>query len=247
MKSPVYPHYPFSSYLALLGLCFFTRFTLTAQHYQHNTFWFRAAVLTAINKQWDFSGDYVHRQQNDARISKINPFQRESLDELRLWAILKKKYVSFLFNPVTYMYSKPLLGKAADYEAAANYEIRFAVGAEARQTRSKWNFRERAQYEYRIQKSDNYRASGRIRLRNTLQYALSAKNSLAFFNEVFLNTGPNPKPNFFDQTWNMLSFGRQLTSKMKLDVGIMRNLRERRSLTEFDDENALNLAFTFKF
>jgi hypothetical protein len=124
-------------------------FWIRAQHYEHSTFWGKIVANTPLSTKWDFQFEYVHRSQNDYHISKWNPISKESLEELRAWFYLKKGNATFQFNPLTYIYSKFLLGKESDYTARPNIEWRSTLGLELRQNASRWTFKQRVQYDFR--------------------------------------------------------------------------------------------------
>ena len=221
-------------------------FWLKAQHYDHTTFWGKIIVNTPLSTKWDYQFEYVHRSQNDYHISKWNPLSKESLEELRLWFYYRKNNFTVQFNPVTYIYSKILLGKEADYFLKPNIEWRSTMGLVLKQNVSKWIFQERVQYDYRWMKNLNYQPIGRIRLRGTVQYALTEKTKLQCYEELFLNAPPHKLKNNFDQNWALIGISHQLTPKFAFDIGYMRNHRKRQNGVEFVVENAINIGLNFK-
>ena len=221
-------------------------FGIKAQHYAHTTFWSKIAITTPLSKKWDFQMEYVHRSQNDYHESKWNPFKRESLEEPRLWFNWRHKNITVQLNPISYIYSKPLLGNEKDYFITPNREWRTAVGLETRQTAAKWIFKERVQYEYRWLKILNYGATSRLRLRGTLQYEINAKTKAQCFSEIFINTPPHKAKYSYDTQWTLVGISRQISPKFTMDLGYMRNWRKRVTGVEFDDENALNLGLNFR-
>ena len=221
-------------------------FLVKAQHYDHTTFWGKIIANTPLSKKWDFQFEYVHRSQNDYHISKINPLSKESLEELRAWFYYKRNNFTLQFNPVTYIYSKILLGKEADYFLKPNIEWRSTMGLVVKQNVSKWTFQERIQYDYRWMKILNYKPIGRVRLRGTIQYAVTDKTKLQCFEEVFLNALPHKLKNDFDQNWALIGIVHQLTPKIALDIGYMRNHKKRPNGVEFDEENAISLGLNFR-
>ncbi len=216
-----------------------------SQHYNHSTIWMRFVVTAPLSKNWDFFGDYIHRQQNN--VGEKNPLAHESFEQLRFWANYKHNKWLFQVNPFSFIHSVPLLGKLSDYNAQPNIEYRFAASAELKQTVGKWTFKERGQYEYRVLKSLNYDGTARARARFFAQYALAKNTKFTFFEEYWFNVPPRKVPNRFDQNWTYLGVSQQITKVTSLELGYRRNLRERNSLTEFDDENALDVAVSLKF
>ena len=225
----------------------FSMLTLTvhAQHYQHKTFWTRGLVTAPLSKKWDFFGEYIHRQQNE--IGSNNPFSHASFQEVRLWGYYKYKNWVFQVNPYTFIHSVPFLGKPADYNANPNFEHRVAVGAEVKQVVGKFTFKERFQYEYRFLKSLNYVGTARARLKGSVEYDLAKNTKLRLSEEYWFNVPPRNVPNRFDQNWISLNVAQQITPHFTLEFGYRRNQRERNTLTEFDEENGLDVCFNLKF
>ena len=219
---------------------------LKAQHYNHTTFWGKIIANTPLSTQWDFQFEYVHRSQNDYHISKWNPLSKESLEEIRVWFYFKKNNLTVQFNPLTYIHSKILLGKEADYLLKPNIEWRSTMGLVVKQIVSKWVFQERVQYDYRWIKILNYKPTGRVRLRGTIQYALTGRTKLQCYEEVFLNAPPHKLKNDFDQNWALIGVVHQLTPKLAFDIGYMRNHRKRPNGIEFDEENAISLGLNLR-
>ena len=219
---------------------------LKAQHYDHTTFWGKIIANTPLSTKWDFQFEYVHRSQNDYHISKINPLSKESLEELRAWFYYKRNNFTVQFNPITYIYSKILLGKEADYFVKPNIEWRSTIGLDVKQNVSKFTFKERFQYDYRWMKILNYKPTGRVRFRGTIQYALTDKTKLQYFSEIFLNAPPHKLKNDFDQSWALIGVMHQLTPKVVFDIGYMRNHKKRPNGIEYDEENAISMGLNFR-
>lgn len=219
---------------------------LKAQHYDHTTFWGKIIANTPLSTKWDFQFEYVHRSQNDYHISKVNPFSKESLEELRAWFYYKRNNFTVQFNPLTYIYSRLLLGKEADYLVKPNIEWRTTIGLDVKQNVSKLTFKERVQYDYRLMKILNYKPTGRVRLRGTIQYAVTDKTKLQCFSEIFVNAPPHKLKNDFDQNWALIGIVHQLTPKVAFDIGYMRNHKKRPNGIEFDEENAVSLGLNFR-
>ena len=215
------------------------------QHYTHTTFWYRGLVAVPLSKNWDFYGEYIHRQQNE--IGSSNPFTHESFEEVRLWLHLKKGNWTVQFNPISYIHSVPFLGKLADYTANPNQEWRAAASLELKQNVAKWTFKERAQYEFRFPKSLDYALTTRFRLKGLAQIAISDKTKLTLSDELWLNMPPNQAANHFDQNWIYVGMSQQVCKVLSLELGYRRNLKERSSTTEFDDENGIDLTTAFRF
>jgi Protein of unknown function (DUF2490) len=232
-----------------LFLCLLVAFmphVAQAQHYEHATFWAKTTIAAPLSKNWDVQFEYVHRQQNNFRESRWNPFSHESLEEPRLWFYFKQPTYIIQLNPITYIYSEPLLGKESDFNLEHNEEWRSVVGLELFQNVGKWTIKERVQYEYRWQKLLNYVPTGRIRLKGTVQYQVTLKTKMQVYNEVFLNTPPHKFANNFDQDWFLVGINHTINDHVNFDLGIMRNYRKRVNGIEFDHETAINGGFNFR-
>jgi hypothetical protein len=217
-----------------------------AQHYEHATFWAKTTIAAPLSKNWEVQLEYVHRQQNNFRESRWNPFNHESLEEPRLWFHFKQPTYTLQLNPITYIYSEPLLGTEADFKIKHNEEWRSVVGLEVFQNVGKWTFKERIQYEYRWQKFLHYVPTGRIRLKATVQYQVTSKTKVQVYNEVFLNTPPHKLANNFDQDWFLVGINHKINDRVNFDIGIMRNYRKRITVVEYDHETAINCGANFR-
>jgi hypothetical protein len=216
-----------------------------AQHYMHSTFWMHGIVTAPLSKKWDTNVDYIHRLQND--IGSQNPFTHASLAQLRFWENYKYKNWLFQLNPFSYIVSSQYLGKLSDYNVKPNLEYRFAVSAEVKQTAGKWTFKERGQYEYRVLRSLNYGGTARARARFLAQYVITDKTKCSFSEEYWFNVPPRKVPNVFDQNWILVNVSQQVSKKLAIELGYRRNIRERNTLKEFDEENGLEVAANLKF
>jgi hypothetical protein len=92
----------------------------------------------------------------------------------------------------------------------------------------------------------DFKLVGRARLKGTIQYALTDKTKLQCFEELFLNAPPHKLKNDFDQNWALVGIVHQLSPKIGIDFGYMRNLKKRPNGIEYDDENAINIGLNFK-
>jgi hypothetical protein len=218
-----------------------------AQDYEHATLWAKTTLTTALNKRWDVQFEYVHRSQNNYRESRWNPLNHELLEEPRLWFYFKEKNYTIQLNPVTFLYTEPLLGKEDDFlDKFKNKEWRSVVGFDAHQDGQKWIFKERIQYEGRWLKNLNYVVTGRIRLRGTVQYQVTEKTKLQIYSEVFLSAPPHKLANNFDQNWFLVGMIHKINDHVNVDVGIMRNYKKRSNGVEFDHETGLSCGVNFR-
>jgi hypothetical protein len=235
-------------YTSILTLCFtaFLTTTTTAQHYEHTTFWGRIMVATPLSKKWDLQLEYTHRSQNNYRESMWNPFAHETMEQSRLWINYKQKGYTVLLNPISFGYSFPLLGKEADFNAKPNIVWQSVVGIEGIKAINQWILKGRAIYEFRAPKSLDYLVVGRVRFRALVQYKVTPKTKLMAYSDNFFNVPPHKLTNNFDQSWNFLGFSHTFTPKFTLDLGVMRNHRQRANGFEFDEEKALNCMMNFR-
>ncbi len=190
--------------------------------------------------------EYLHRSQNNPRESLWNPFTHKSIEEPRLWFYFKQKHYTVSLNPITYFYNEALLGKEADFNIKPNNIWQAVVAVETNQPIKKWTIKERVTYEYRFLQSLNYVPIGRLRFRAFVQYQLTNKTRLLTYSDNFFNVPPHKLHNNFDQSWNLIGFSHQFTHKFALDLGYMRNHKQRPNRTEFDEENGLSMAVNIK-
>jgi Protein of unknown function (DUF2490) len=235
-----------SFFLLLFLLTTFMPQGVQAQHYEHATIWARTTITIPLSKNWDGQFEYLHRSQNNFRESRWNPFNHESFEEPRLWFYFKQPKFTIQLNPITYFYSEPLLGKEADFNIKPNHIWQAVIGLDLRQEQKKWTIKERVQYEYRWLKSLNFVPIGRLRFRGTVQYQATTKTKIQVFDEVFLNTPPHKLARNFDQNWFLVGIIHQLNKYVGLDLGIMRNYRQRQNRLEFDHETAINVGANFR-
>jgi hypothetical protein len=215
-----------------------------AQDYEHTTLWLRTNITAPLSKAWDMQFEYVHRSQNNYHKSRWNPLNHELLEEPRLWFYFKEKNYTIQFNPITYLYSLPLLGKEDDFlDKFKNQEWRSVVGLDVHQDGQKWTFKERIQYEARWLKNLDYVVTGRFRLRGTVQYQMTKKTKLQMYDEVFLSAPPHKLANNFDQNWFSMGIVHKINDRIGFDLGIMRNYKKRLNGIEFDHETGINCGF----
>lgn len=230
--------------LILLFSIVFLPIKSIAQDYEHTTLWLRTNITAPLSKTWDVQFEYVHRSQNDYHESRWNPLNHELLEEPRLWFHFKEKNYTIQFNPITYLYSVPLLGKEDDFlDKNKNQEWRSVVGLDVHQDGQKWTFKERIQYEGRWLKNLDYMVIGRFRLRGTVQYQMTEKTKLQVYNEVFLSAPPHKLANDFDQNWFSMGIVHKINDRIGFDLGIMRNYKKRANGHEFDHETGVNCGF----
>jgi hypothetical protein len=232
--------------LLVCGTLIFLPKIAVAQHYEHTTLWAKTTITAPLDKNWDVQFEYIHRSQNNPRESLWNPLNHESFEEPRLWFYFKQKNYTLQLNPITYFYSETLLGKEADFDVKPNNIWQSVVGLDVFQTTGKWTTKARFQYEYRWLQSLNYVPIGRVRVRGTVQYQLTEKTKIQAFNEVFLNAPPHKLTNNFDQNWALIGIIHKINSHFNVEIGIMRNYRQRPNGIEFDNETGINGGLNFR-
>lgn len=220
--------------------------TMQAQHYMHATFWGRLSVTVPLSKQWEMQVEYWYRTQSDLEHPRWNLFSRQWSQQPRIWLNYRQKNYSIVSYPFSYVYSTPFIGKMTDYNLLPNHTFSSAAGIEGQQKVKKWTFRERAMYECRISKLQNFKPAGRSRFRAMTQYQVTPKWRLTASNEVFFSMPPNKPVHIFDQNWASFSTAFQLNPKYTLDLGYMRNHRERPNGIEFDEENTLTFGLNVR-
>ncbi len=220
-----------------------------AQHYEHFTSWHRVLVQKKLSEHWELSADVHWRRQSDFAGSGLNPFADPLLEGYRITTTYRVKEFSFGFAPFL-SHTYPLYASEKDLSRAIRWEIRPAFITEwTKKLSEKWIFRSRLGYEYRIFKRPDGiwgDEQGRARLRLQLRYALNKKYTIFVSEEPLYNVSPNVPANSFNQ--NQLYFGlnHTFTPHFSFETGYMWNHRQRASLIEFDEENALQMHFIFR-
>ena len=234
-------------------LLFFISFSivqlLAAQNiiYPHATSWLHIGVTKPLDDKWDIYANSTIRRQNDYHLSTNNLLNVELSELYRLWIYYKPTgNVTFQFNPISYYHVKPFYGKETDYTKPDNIEWRTAIGTELTQKNAKFTFKEKQTYEYRFLKSLNNVPIGRLRLKNTVQYAVSKNWKLAVWDDLQLSMPPNRPKNFFDQNWFAAGWVYSGSQKVSIELYYMRNRSERSSRPEFDVENGVYLNLEIK-
>ena len=217
---------------------------LAAQNiiYPHTTSWLHIGVTRPLNDKWDIYANSTIRRQNDYHLSTGNLLNVELSELYRLWIYYKLNgNVTIQFNPISYYHVKPFYGKETDYTKPDNIEWRSAIGTEWTQKTGKFTFREKQTYEYRFLKSLNNVPVGRLRLKNTVQFAINKQWKLAVWDDLQLSMPPHSPKNFFDQNWFAAGWVYAATHKTNIELYYMRNRTERSSGNEYDVENGVYL------
>lgn len=143
------------------------------------------------------------------------------------------------------MVANPMLGKEADFDRKPIPEIRLTGLVEYTYPAAPHlSLRARAAYEYRyfFESGD----AGRFRGRLLARYTLSRRHYLTLWDEWLLMAPPNlVAPNVFDIHRASLLYGYSLGKHATLEGGYQFSHRQRKSLSEWDNEHALVLNVLF--
>lgn len=234
---------------ATLIIILFTFSACQAQHYVHFTSWNRFAFQKKLSERWEMMADVHIRRQNDFNSANINPLAVKFVDAYRITMTYRVKDFTFSFAPFLF-HNSPLYAKSSDLDRPDRLEIRPAVFTEwTKKLTEKWVFRSRLGYEYRIfRRNDNSwgNEQSRIRLRLQLRYSWDKKNTVFFGNEPLYNLPPNLPPNSFNQNQMIFAYNHVFSPHFTFEVGYLWNHIQRASLTEFDEENAIQTHFIFR-
>jgi hypothetical protein len=221
-----------------------------AQNYQHFTSWNRLAFQKKFNDNWEIIADIHWRRQNDFKTSGISPFALKLMEGYRISTTYRTKNFAFSFAPFL-LHTSPLYGKNSDLDRPDRIEIRPSFFGEwSKKLSTKWVFRTRLGYEYRIFKGDNDtwgNPQGRVRLRLQMRYLWNENNAVFISNEPIYNIPPNLPANSFSQNQLYFACNHAFTPHFSFETGYMWNHRQRPTLVEFDEENVLQTHFIFRF
>ena len=210
--------------------------------YPHATTYFHFGITQPVNDKWDIYVNSTIRRQNDFHLSTHNLLDVELSELYRLWIYYKlSPNVTIQFNPISYYHVKPFYGKETDYIKPDNIEWRTAIGTELTQKNADFTFKEKQTYEFRFLKSLNNVPIGRLRLKNTVQYAVSKQWKLAVWDDLQISMPPNRPKNIFDQNWFAAGWVYAGFQNATIELYYMRNRTERNSGIEFDVENGVYL------
>ncbi len=227
----------------------FLSFPATAQHYQHTSLWLRLNANVDLSRRWLLTGDLLYRRQNDFHESQLNFLSRPYLNPSgRVGLTYRTPHWAITAFPFVWFNSFPALGKASDFERPAVQELRPSLYAEWSQNLSKsLSVRLRGGYEYRYFQNDP--TTGRVRFRAMLRCVFSPRLYGYVWQEIITAAPPNrdlnPQP--IDINRVNLMLGRQFSKHYALEAGYQFTHRQRRTLTEFDEEHALTITGILRF
>lgn len=219
-----------------------------AQHYRHVALWTRLTPSVDVSKRLTLSADFYFRQQNDPRNSRFNLIDAPLTRAVRVGATYRIGNWALYLSPLTLFRSYAPLGKPADYAKPPNREYRVVLTGEwGRLLTRRLALRLRSGYEFRhFRETGN---AGRLRFRALVRYGLPRHYFTTAWNETLLLAPPH-LPNGWhalDINRSALSLGRDLTKHLTVEGGYQFSYRQRRTLTEVDEEHALSLALFVKW
>lgn len=218
------------------------------QHYVHSSVWLRFAPTWDINKRWSLTADLWYRRQNDLHGSKFNPLATPLLAPSgRIGINYRTKHWSVALFPVALYRAYPTLGKEADYSRPRTSELRPTVLIEWSQALAHHlSIRIRGGYEYR--RFAGIAPTGRARFRVLLRRDFSSKMYTSLWNETLLPVAPNIAVHqLYEINRTNLAIGQRVNKYLILEAGYQFSHRQRRTLTEFDEEHALTVTGFYRF
>ena len=238
-----------NKFITTLIICSSTFSFAQTQHYEHFTSWNRFAIQKKFNDNWEIMADVHIRRQNDFNSSNINPLAVKFVDAYRITTTYRVKDFAFSFAPFLF-HNSPLYAKNSDLSRPDKLEIRPGFFTEwTKKLSEKWVFRSRLGYEYRIFRRDDNswgNEQSRTRLRLQLRYSWDKKNTVFFGDEPLYNLPPNLPPNSFNQNQMIFAYNHVFNPHFTFEVGYLWNHIQRASLTEYDEENAVQTHFIFR-
>jgi hypothetical protein len=210
-----------------------------SQTYKHTSLWTRLA-LQKVSGNLDLRLEYDYRRQNDFHQSTFNPTSKPLMEWIRLNIGYKKGIATYYFMPA-FIKSYQLLGNEGDYKRLPRNEFRLSFYDEIAFPKNKFTTRLRLGYEFR----DFYDAlpkaifAGRGRFRVLESYKISNKTQLLLSIEPQLNIWPNKPTNLFSSNQIYGRLQQNITKNLKLELGYNIIHRQRASLIEYDNENAI--------
>jgi len=235
-------------YIFCVILFFLSSLTTVGQHYTHSSVWLRFAPTLEINKRWSLTADLWYRRQNALHGSKFNPLASPLLAPSgRIGINYRTKHWSFALFPVSIFRAHPVLGKEADYSRPRTTEFRPSMLVEWSQAMPhQFSIRMRGGYEYR--RFADATVTGRARFRVLLRRELSPKLYASLWNETLFPVPPNVAVHqLYEINRTNLAIGRSLNKQFILEAGYQFSHRQRRTLTEFDEEHALTVTGFYRF
>ncbi len=227
--------------VACVALAFFA-VSARAQTYRHTAVWVRLAPTYTLNENWNLVGDLYSRRQNHPEHRLANPFDSPLLWAGRVGVAYRTTHWQYTLFPAVFFYTYPTLGNVSDLKRPPVPEWRPSALAEwTLELPHNSTLRLRAGYEYRVFTTPGLTDLGRMRFRAAWRQRISGSAYGQIWNETLLSAPPNlpASGNLFEINRTNLAAGYALSNVATVELGYQFTHRQRRSLTEFDDEHAL--------
>lgn len=241
---------PLSRLIIFLFLLVFSEVAAHAQTYQHTAIWGRVAASYNVDKQWGLIGDLLYRRQSHPDRGLFRPFNSPLLSAGRVGVSYRTRHWQYSLFPVVLFYTYPALGNSIDLNRSPVLEFRPSAYAEwTLSLRPKSALRLRAGYEYRNFLTPRLPDLGRIRFRAAWRRGFGPHTYGQLWNETLVFGPPNSPVSgqVFDLNRTNASVGYALSNISTLEAGYQFTHRQRRSIIEFDNEQALTLTLFLTF
>lgn len=245
--------------VVLTGLLAFTISLVSAQKnnviiYSHGNFWGRFILTDKITEKirWEAFGQL--RTQNVFKGANI--FEAYQLHSYWAWLHYNPNpALRISVSPFCYFQTQRLYAKPSDLHQRPIKEFRWAARIETTHKFKFVNFSTRYGMEMRyrdIPAKNNYKLNYRARIMGRLTKPVKAEwlhgrgLNLIAYSEVLLQFGEklNIDYTLFDQSRLFIGFNYEIIKNIKLEVGYLNVLQQRRSVIEFDRQNALWFTIT---
>jgi hypothetical protein len=221
--------------------------------YHHNTFWGRVTLSDIITQKLKWEIFLQHRTQNDPE-DRANLFKHYQLRSYWLWLHYQPSpNLRLSVTPFCYFNTISLYPQPASLADRGIKELRWAVQLEQTQHFKHFSFANRYSLEYRyrdLEVVDEFAPSYRIRYRARLEKQLIKGErplSVLVFDEVMLEFGKgvaNSKA-IFNQNRLFAGFNYELMKNVRLNLGYIYIIQQRRSGDAVDISNVLWAVLSF--
>jgi len=226
--------------------------TVKAQHYSHFTLWSRVQVVLPLSTHWNMATTFHWRRQNNYHLRAENPLNSPLATAGQLLFTHRNTANTVWIHAaqLSYYHSNQLLGKETDFNAVPRQEIRYGGGIEFNQELTeKLTLRQRFMQEFRFFADNHFQPVGRVRTRFNVRYQVKPFVSINSVTEILFHNPPvlaNQKLFRFNQYWIGGSLLWSLNERVNLETGYTFIRTRRITVVEFDDQNIVNLHFSFQ-
>ena len=212
---------------------------LLAQHYNHTAAWVRIAPSYTLNNSWNILAEGHYRRQSNPHSHLLNPLSSPLAYAYRAGVAYRTGEWTLTAWPLCWFNSYPALGKESDFSRSMVREFRPSLLLEWNKTLRRDNLlRIRGGYEYR--RYTDAPAGGRWRFRIMARHNFTPAFYGYIWNEtLWTGTPANANGHPFELNRSQLAMGHTFSKYVALETGYQFSHRQRKTLTEFDEEHAL--------